>query len=356
MPETAPYADRMLRALIVFAGLARLSEPLPYWSSTASLPMPQTRLIVASPSEDETLYAVAADLAQASALFQSVDAGASWIELAPLPAGEQIASLAIDPGDPLILLMTTTRSDTHATTTAVYRSSNGGTTWSLSLDPGIYCGPVGFAREGAVALIGCGSQLYRTLDGGENWEAVPNPASSRRFSPGPDDSVFAFGDNDTILRTADDGSTWTVVGSTPPQCSDVTWLAVSPSNRLELLVGAYEPHVLGILCGGIFRSEDGGATWEDALDRQAVTQIEYDVHSPSRVFASVAPSGFATNAPFSGVRSSDDGGRTWNELPPPEESSDFPIGIAVSASGRGLYASSGTVFAHRYRRPVTVKR
>ena len=72
MPEAAPYAQRMLPALVVFAGLARLSEPLPFWSPTAPLPMPQMRLLVASPSEEKTLYVVAADLSQSSALFESV--------------------------------------------------------------------------------------------------------------------------------------------------------------------------------------------------------------------------------------------------------------------------------------------
>ena len=355
MPEGAPYAERMLGALVVFAGLARLNQPLPFWSPTTPLPMPLMRLLVASPSEEETLYAVAADLSQSSAIFQSVDAGASWVQLAPIPPGEQIASLAIDPGDPLLLLMTTSRAGTGAT--VVYRSPDGGTTWLPSLDPGVYCGPAGFAREGAVALIGCGGQLSRTLDGGESWDSVPNPAGSQRFAPAPDGSVLAMWD-DAIHRSVDDGTTWTVVGSTPPQCSDVSWLAVSPSNPLEFLVGAFEPHVLGILCGGVFHSQDAGSTWEGALDRQAVTQIEYDVRSPSRAFASVGPSGFTTNAPFSGVRMSDDGGRVWNELPPPAGVSDLPIGIAVSPSGRSLYAwnFSGTVYAHRYRRPVTVTR
>jgi photosystem II stability/assembly factor-like uncharacterized protein len=99
---------------------------------------------------------------------------------------------------------------------------------------------------------------------------------------------------------------------------------------------------------------DGGATWEQTLAGRAVDQIEFDVHSPSRAVASIGPSGFNSPSPFSGVFETDDGGRTWRELPPPGGVSDLPIGIALSASGRALYASvfSASVFAHRYRRPA----
>src|SRR5262249_15558023 len=141
--------------------------------------------------------------------------------------------------------------------TAVDRSPDGGTTWQLSLGPGVFCGPVGFARAGAVALVGCGAQLFRTFDGGETWSSVPNPFGSRRFTPVSDGSILAYGDG--IYRSTDDGTSWVRIGELP-ECFDVTWLAVSPSNPLELLAGAAEPHALGILCGGVFRSGDGGAT------------------------------------------------------------------------------------------------
>jgi photosystem II stability/assembly factor-like uncharacterized protein len=334
---------------LLLLGAPRLAQPSPFWSPTAPLPRPYAQLLVASPADDRNLYAVAGDASQVSALFESVDGGASWTELAPLPADERIASLAIDPWEPWLLLRSTDRSDTGAT--VVNRSPDGGRTWQPSLDPGVFCGPVGFAREGAVALVGCGSQLFRTFDGGESWSSVANPFGSRRFTSAPDGSVLAFGDG--IYRTVDDGTSWTRIGSLP-DCSDVAWLAVSPSNPLELLVGAFVPHVLGILCGGVFRSVDGGATWEQTLAGRAVDQIEFDVHSPSRAVASIGPSGFNSPSPFSGVFETDDGGRTWREFPPPGGVSDLPIGIALSASGRALYASvfSASVFAHRYRRPA----
>src|SRR5215831_2921093 len=288
---------------LLLLGTPRLPPSPPYWSPTAPLPNPYARLILASPVDDRTLYAVAADASQASALFESIDAGASWIELAPIPPGETIASLAIDPAEPLILLRTASLS--VSASTVVDRSPDGGITWRLSLGPGVFCGPVGFARAGAVAVVGCGDQLFRTFDGGQTWESVPNPFGSSRFTPGPDGSILTYGDG--IYRTTDDGTSWTRVGELP-ECSDLTWLAVSPENPLELLAGAAMPHVLGILCGGVFRSEDGGATWEQTLDKKYINQIEFDVQSPSRVFASASSSGPASGSPFGGVFLSDDGG------------------------------------------------
>lgn len=327
--------------------MPRVGPSPAFWSPRTPLPNPYLRLFVASPADDRTLYAVAADASQASALFESVDGAASWTALAEIPAGEEIGSLAIDPADPQTLLRTTHRFP--AGTTMVDRSPDGGLSWQSSLDPGVYCGPVGFAREGAVALVGCEDRLFRTYDGGATWSSVPNPLGSRPFTPAPDGSILAVGDG--IYRTPDDGATWTRVGELP-DCSDVNTLAVSPSNPLELLAGAAVPHALGILCGGIFRSENSGLSWVETLDGRDVIQIQFDVSSPTRVIASAAGSGPASDFPYGGVFASDDGGRTWRELESPGLS-DLPASIALSASGRTLYTClfQGSVFVHRFRRP-----
>ena len=71
---------------LLLLGAPRLAQPSPFWSPTAPLPRPYAQLLVASPADDRNLYAVAGDASQVSALFESVDGGASWTELAPLPA------------------------------------------------------------------------------------------------------------------------------------------------------------------------------------------------------------------------------------------------------------------------------
>lgn len=330
----------------------RLNQPLPFWSPRALPPLPYTGLIVASLAEGRTLYASSEDVPRVSALYRSVDAGASWVQIAQAPAGEQIASFAIDPGNPLWMLLTTFHSDTGAV--VVYRSADGGATWSEALDPMGSCGPVSFAR-GGVALVGCGTRLFRTRDLGDSWTSSLNPTNSRQFAPSPDGSIFAVGSGESIVQSTDDGGSWTVVGYAPTQCPYVNWLAASPSNPLELLAGAGESIHFGLLCGGIFRSADGGATWEQTLADRGVSQVVFDANSPSRVFAGADGSGLASLSPLIGVFQSDDGGRTWTDLPLPEDSIDG-VDIALSASGRMLIAHviAGGLYEHRFRRPTLI--
>ena len=329
----------------------RESQPLRFWSPRAVPPLPYTGLIVPSPAEDQTVYATGEDVPRVSALYRSVDAGASWVQITQAPAGEQVASFAIDPANPLWMLLTTFHSNTG--TAVVYRSADGGATWKEALDPMASCGPISFARGGAVGLVGCGAQLFRTLDLGHSWSSSLNPTNSRQFAPSPDGSIFAVGSGESILQSSDDGDSWTVVGFAPTQCPYVNWLAISPSNPQELLAGTGESIHFGLLCGGIFRSADGGATWEETLADRGVSQIVFDANSPSRVFAGADGSGLVSNFPLIGVFQSDDGGRTWTDLPLPEDSVDG-VGIALSASGRALYAHviAGGLYEHRFRRPT----
>jgi photosystem II stability/assembly factor-like uncharacterized protein len=195
--------------------------------------------------------------------------------------------------------------------------------------------------------------LFRTLDGGGSWTSIPNSLGLGSFTSASDGSVIAIGDG--IYRTNDDGTTWTRMGELP-ECSDVNVIAVSPSDPLELLAGTAEVHGFGILCGGVYRSVDAGQTWEQTLPGRDVREIAFDVTSPSRVFASSATSGPASNFPYGAVLESDDGGSSWRELASLQVS-DLPASLALSSSGRTLYAAPfyGDVIQHRFRRPILLE-
>jgi hypothetical protein len=76
-------------------------------------------------------------------------------------------------------------------------------------------------------------------------------------------STFYAGTSGSGLwRTTDDGNTWEPLGDDTIGIVPICALAVAPSNRNTIYVGTGEAHT-GYIGGiGLFRSEDGGATWQ----------------------------------------------------------------------------------------------
>jgi photosystem II stability/assembly factor-like uncharacterized protein len=109
-----------------------------------------------------------------------------------------------------------------------------------------------------------------------------------------------------VFKTVDGGAHWAAAneglsggGSVPvTRPLYVSALAVDPQTPSTLFVGLDE--------GGLFKSTDGAVTWH-RLEFNAVTSIAIDPHSPSIVYVN-------TDA---GIFRSDDGGTTWQSRTPP---------------------------------------
>src|SRR4029453_13682660 len=112
--------------------------------------------------------------------------------------------------------------------------------------------------------------VRRTHNGGRNWieSALPEPGVFSLAVSAADGSLYAGTEPSRLFRSDDRGETWRelegLVGlpsrptwSFPPRpwTSHVRWIAPSPHEADLLLVG--------IELGGLMRSTDGGATWED---------------------------------------------------------------------------------------------
>src|SRR6516162_8724211 len=102
-------------------------------------------------------------------------------------------------------------------------------------------------------LLSCDmSGVYRSIDGGKNWELIHyrQLSSATRVRPvwHPTDShvAFAVGGGSRLKRTRDQGRTWSEVPGAP---SGVTAIAIDPARPELILVGARR---------GIVRSSDGG--------------------------------------------------------------------------------------------------
>ncbi|MGI8469750.1 MAG: WD40/YVTN/BNR-like repeat-containing protein [Pyrinomonadaceae bacterium] len=165
---------------------------------------------------------------------------------------------------------------------------------------------------------------------------------------------------DGVYKSADAGKTWTHLGLRDGQ--QIAQIAVDPKNENRLFVAVaghpYGPNQER----GIFRSLDGGKTFEKVLYKDENTggaDVKIDPTNTNIVYASLWESregpweNAAWNGTNGGMFKSTDGGKTWNQL-----SKGLPDGIiqanftvassspkrifsaTATAKGVGLYASN----------------
>lgn len=290
---------------------------------------------VATPADNAAVYAASSDFAAGqSAIFRSPDGGLTWTTVVAAAAGEFYSDILVDPGNPATLYA---GAPGNASTTQIYNSLNTGTSWHLGLTIPSYCVP-SFAPGDAAgtAFVSCGTSLFRTTDSGQSWQPLVNPLSeSTRLTAGPAGLLVAYGPT-RIFRSVNSGDSWTPAGSAPGTCAGLNALRVSPASANALVAGTGVSGAAGFQCGGIFRSEDGGASWTaGSLSGVFVTDVEIDPNDTARVYASA---GFISGVlPTGGVFASLDGGSGWTDM-------DLPLNgaarLALSSRGDRLYAAT----------------
>ena len=226
----------------------------------------------------------------------------------------------------------------------VWRTDNAGGTWSNVSDTGIRSGSIGAVEVSPVDqnLIwvgtgsGCprgnimnGDGMYRSLDGGSTWQhlGLEDAGLIPRIAPHPTEPGTAFvavlGDifepspTRGVYRTRDGGASWEQVLFVSEKTGAVD-VAIDPFNPRVLFAAMWtaerKPWTLtdGGEEGGIWKSTDGGDTWvqlSSGLPDGPIGRIGLAV-SPAqrgRIWAHVS-------APYGegGVFLSDDGSSTWS--------------------------------------------
>jgi len=324
---------RKILSLLLFGAAARVAAQPAGWQSFGP-PLFQIS-DVATGSDETTVYATGANTAAGqSGIFESTDAGNLWTGLAQAAAGESFGDLLVDPSNPQTIYTGSLGTD-HVT--RLYRSIDGGITWSLRQTIPVLCVP-SFAPGAAsgTVLVACGNTLWKTTDSGGGWQALSPPfTQATRLAAGAGGTLWAYGPT-TLFRSNDGGSTWQTTGSTLP-CSSMNALAADPSQPDVLVAGAGLLGGSGIACGTTFRSADGGATWVagTGVSDAYITDIVVNPADPTRVYA--AAGSFPGILPDGGVYASLDGGVTWSNTALPVESATR---LALSPSGRILYAAT----------------
>jgi hypothetical protein len=179
-------------------------------------------------------------------------------------------------------------------------------------------GPAAGQAPGQAA--GQAPRVPESLYAGMRWRSIGPFRGGRVLAvsgvPGQPESFWFGAVGGGIWRTGNAGETWTPTFDGPPSGS-IGALAVAPSNPDVIYAGTGEADMRSDISfgDGVYRSVDGGRSWRHlglAGTRQ-IGRILVDPHNPEVVLVAALGHGFGPNAER-GVFRSSDGGRSWEKV------------------------------------------
>ncbi|MEO6446558.1 MAG: glycosyl hydrolase [Gemmatimonadaceae bacterium] len=180
-----------------------------------------------------------------------------------------------------------------------------------------------------------GGGVWKTDDAGTNWTNISDGFFGGSIGAvdiaDSDPNVIYVGTGSADIRgnssqgrgvwkSMDAGKSWQFIGL--PESGAIRRLVVHPSNP-DLVYLAALGHPFGKNAErGIFRTKDGGRTWEKVLflnDSTGASDIVMNAKNPRILYAGMwraerKPWSMISGGPESGVYKSTDGGDTWNKL------------------------------------------
>ncbi|HTG28476.1 MAG TPA: hypothetical protein VK818_09670 [Methylomirabilota bacterium] len=214
----------------------------------------------------------------------------------------------------------------------------------------ITCLPIIVASAFAVAPISpaqTGSALQRLDDEffqELRWRSIGPHRGGRSLAvtgvPGQPE-VFYFGSVDGgVWRTNDAGRTWNPIFDSQP-IGSIGAIAVAPSNPDVIYVGSGEADMRSNIGygNGMYKSTDAGKSWTHIglTDSRQIARILVDPADPNRVFVAALGHAYGPNTER-GVFRSKDGGATWQRILFHDENTG-PIDLAFEPG------NSGTIYA-----------
>lgn len=212
--------------------------------------------------------------------------------------------------------------------------------------------------------IGVGSGgVWKTTNSGVTFEPIfddestysigcvtVDPSHSETVWVGTGENVggrhLSFGDG--VYRSSDGGKSWQNMGL--PQSEHISKIIVHPNDPNTVWVAAQGP--LWKMGGqrGLYKTVNGGKTWKHVLGDEehwtGVTDLVIDPRNPDRLYAATwdrhrTVAAYMGGGPGSGLHRSSDGGETWQELTTGLPKSNMgKIGLAISSQNPDtLYAA-----------------
>ena len=298
--------------------------------------------IAVAPSNANVIYAgsgqVAAryDVAAGNGMYRSDDGGKRWQPIG-LDQGKHIGRILVDPHDAdTVLVGVLGHYFGPNKERGVYRSTDGGKTWKQTLFVDADTGVVDLAADPSDPSI-----VYAAA-----WQVRNYPWLSY-FQPNA-------GPGSGLYKSTDGGVTWKRIKGNgwPTGTLARIGIATASGNRVYAVVNSANPRK----DSGLYRSDDGGATWqavshESWLPNDYFSRITVDPQDRDRIYSA-----------GQSIRRSDDGGKHWDIFKGAPGGDDYHFlwidprdtqrMIAASDQGAVVTVNGGKSWSSWYNQPT----
>jgi len=298
------------------------------WTEPVRLKGQPVHALAQAPSDSHILYAGTLE-----GVFRSSDGGATWTQISPPDSHEihEIESLAVDPGN----------ADTvyAGTWHLPWKTSDGGKTWrnikqGLIVDSDVFSIIVDPEHSHTVYLSAC-SGIYKSENAGTLFRKIQGiPTEARRTrslmqDPEKREVVYA-GTTEGLYKTVNAGKTFERMTDADVVVNAV-YVDPGDSNRVLLATDR----------SGVLTSQDGGATFtpsNQGISERKVAAVLVDRDNPELLYA-----GVVNDKKYGGVFRSSDGGAHWEQLGTGLDGRDV-FSLAETKDGRIVAGTSHGIF------------
>ena len=299
--------------------------------------------IQVAPSDPNIVYAGAGDPIGGSlgnGMWKSTDAGKSWQHIG-LEDTVKIDSILIDPADPNLVIVSALDDATHRGGGA-YRSADGGQSWINVLKTPGYDG----TRDLQYAYDNPSIMLAATqgTGGGFGGGGGGNRGAQARSKP-----ALAF-------KSTDEGKTWTQIKIPPFEGRVAVAVAMHTNGQRMYIVGNNIENG-----SGLYRSDDGGATWRHMAGKDTrisngqgaySSGVFVDSQNPDIVYTMStamyrSTDGGLTFEPFKGAPGGEDYHKLWID---PTNGHRMLVG---SDQGASVTLDNGKTWSLWYTQPIS---
>ena len=257
-----------------------------------------------SAADSNVVYVAGRD----SGVFRSDDGGDTWALKSTGISSTEMRSLARRPGPESNRVVAVGRQARYL----AYATEDAGATWD-TLSPDLTRLPAYSVAvhpdDEDIIYVGTSAEVYRTSDGGSNWEGLDLNLFGEIFelviNPDAPETVYAIS-RSNVIKTTNGGGTWELKNSGLPGDSnpDLSAFAMAPSSPDVLYAGSRRNGARGV-----YKSIDGGDSWiesnQGAIDSNTVANdIAVHPDDPDIVYVSTG----------GGLYRSTDGGANWSFL------------------------------------------